>query len=329
MALSQLNDKNVTSTDDIMEAIHVWLTTTITNTWNSVDGLDLVGNTLDLDTGTCFVQFSWDTATIDFSQSVSSLTPVALGAEAGDVGRDSRAEFPAAVTQAELWGFTNDTATAGDQYAHFVVEFNKDGRFIHFGFGHVPAADKYFPWSGGAYKYGGEWEELSQGDEPWSLSHRIGLDGMPTNTTINVATMLATGIRDQPASSKAGMFSEASVATVNAFVDADTDPLTCWFGFTRYGPWVSMALFQRVSPNNSAIHLIPIVIGQRVSNAAYMPMGEQPDTKICNIGNIQPKDSITFDSETYQFFPWAQKLTLLSDQNIEASRNGGIAYRTA
>lgn len=327
--MATLNDNNITSTDDLMTAIHTWLTSTLTNTWNSVDGIDTGANTLDLDIGNLFVQFSWTTSRVDMSQSTASSTPVTFDGEAGNVGHTSEAFFPIVVTSAELWGFANDTATTTDRYAHFVVEFNKDGRYIHFGFGQIDTADKFWAWTGGAYKYGGEWDILTGGFEPWSGLHRFLLDSLPTNTaaTANLATMRVEDLAGQPVTSKYGVFSEGSTTTIEGLTDDDGDALCALHGMSRYGPWVAMASFQRGSPNNAAIHLIPVMVGFRDTGANYMPLGRMPDVRICNIGNIQPKDQLTFDSETWQFFPWGQKLTLTSDQDILATRHGGVAYK--
>lgn len=326
--MATLNDKNISSTDDLMTAIHTWLTSTLTNTWTD-NGINTTTDVAGLSIGNLFVQFSWVAARIDMSQSTASGGTAVFDAETGNVGHTSEALFPVNITNAELWGFANDTATTTDRYAHFVVEFNKDGRYVHFGFGQMDTADKFFSWSGGAYKYGGEWDILTTGDEPWSTAHRFLLDSLPiqTSPTSNLATMRMANIRGQQAAGVWGIFSEGSTTAIEALLDDAGNELSSCFGMSRYGPFVSIAAFQDSSPSAASVPLVPIVVGFRDTAVAYMPLGRMPDVRICNIGNIQPRQQLTFDSETWQFFPWGQKLTLLSDQDQIATRNGGVAYK--
>jgi len=324
-----LHDRNIASTDALMTAVHDWLTgISFTNPWTD-NGIDTGTNVAGLSIGNLFVQFSWTGAQIDMSQSTATSATAVFDSETGNVGFNSEVVFPATVTSAELWGFANDSATATDRYAHFVVEFNKDGRYIHFGFGQIAAADKFWSWTGGAYKYGGEWTEATVGWQPWNTSHRFLLDGLHTSTgsTANIATMRLTGVAGQDATSLWSIFTLATPSTVEAIDDDAGNPLSALFGGSRFGPWLSLASFQRQSTNNAAIHLMPIVVAYRDDTLTYMPLGRMSDTRIANIGNIQPKDQITFDGDTWQFFPWAQKLTLTSDGSVPASRNAGVAYK--
>ncbi len=326
--MAVLIDLNISSTDDMMTAIHTFLTSTLTNTWTD-NGINTGTNVAGLSIGNLFVQFSWTGSRIDMSQSTATVATAVFDSEVGNVGHTSEALFPITVTSAELKVFANDTATTTDRYAHCVVEFNKDGRFIHFGFGQVDTADKFFAWSGGAYKYGGEYDEPTFGHQPYALNHRILIDGLDVQIADNqnLSTIRIDNVEGQPASSVWGVFSLGTIATLEALLDDAGNPLSAMAGMSRFGPIISMSSFQRQSTNNAAIHLIPILLARRETTTNWMPLGQMPDVRVCNIGNIQPKQQLTFDTETWEFYPWYQKLTLTSDQNIGASRNAGIAYK--
>ncbi len=325
--MAVLNDANIKSTDDIMSAIHTFLTSTLTNTWNSVDGIDTGANTMDLDTGNLFLQFTWDGDDINISQSTGSSTPVNFGAEVGDSGFNSNVDFPLVVTNAEIWVFANDVAAAADRYAYCVIEFNRDGRYLHFPIGgQMRDSDKFFVWAGGAFKCGAAFDILTNGHLPWSSTHRGPLLDSTHGTTTNLATMRADTLRGQIAASKWMALTEANPTTIDDTNDGDGDPVSTARCFGRYGPAPSMATFQRGSPNTASVNLIPLLVCFSPSNLQYMPLGNLPDVRVCNIGSIQPKEQITIGSDTWKFFPWGQKLTLLSDQDELATRNSGIAY---
>jgi len=255
------NDATIASTDELMSFIHTTLTSTISNTWNSVDGIDTGANTLDLDTGNLFVQFTWDGDSIQISQSTASSSPVSFGGETGDASFDSEVVFPVTVTNAECWIVLNDTATATDRYAYIVVEFNRDGRYIHFGFGNIPAANKYFSWTGGAFKYGAEFNLTSQGDNPISTAHRGPLmDSLHTVTgsSNNLPTMRATGLRGQIVGSKWLAFTLGNPTNVDNTNDGDGDAVSTGRSMVRWGLDPAMASFQQGSANSSLINRIPI-----------------------------------------------------------------------
>lgn len=325
--MAVLNTASISSTDDIMQAIYDFLTITLTNNWTG-NTINTTTNVAGVSTGNLFVQFSWTGTTISISQSTATSTPAVFGGETGDSSFDSEAVFPITVTDAELWVFANETATATDRYAHCVVEFNRDGRYLHFGFGHIRAADKYFSWSGGAYKYGGEFNLSSNGDEPWSSNHRGPfLDSTHTVTgpTQNLPTMRADTLHNQDAASKWLAFTQGNPTVVDNTNDADGDPVNTGRAFGRYGPAPTMALFQDGSANSASINLIPILVCFSESDTLYMPLGNMPDVRVCNIGTIQPKDQITIGSDTWQFFPWGQKFVSVSP-TVLGTRNMGCAY---
>jgi hypothetical protein len=326
--MTVLNDQGISSTDDIMAAIHTFLTSTLTNTWNSVDGIDLPGNTLDLDIGDLFVQYQWAGDQIDMSQSTASSTPVSFGGEAGDSSFDSNVDFPLTISDAQLWVFANDVATATDRYAHCIVEFNRDGRYMHFGFGQIRDADKWFTWAGGAYKYGAEFNLTSNGDEPWSINHRgpwLDSAHVATAASGNLATMRATLLRNQITNSKWLAFSEGNPATIDNVLDGDAIAVSTGRAFGRYGGGPSLASFQRGAANAASINMIPILTTFSVSSNLYMPLGTMPDVRFVNMGNIQPQEQKVIGSDTWQFFPWGQKLSSV-DPTVLGTRNAGCAY---
>ncbi len=323
-----LHDTNITSMGDVMQAIHDHLITTLSpNNWNTNNGI--VGSTLDLDAGVAgglFVQFTWTTTTITISQSRT------FGGS-DDSTYDSDAISPNVVTDAELWVFANDTATPADRYAHCVLEFNRDGRFIHFGFGQMKSFtgtndDKFFDWSGGAYKYGADITSGADDNDPTSTLHRGPLiDSLHTQTATgqNLSTMLANGLRDQNAASNWLAFTEGNPTTVATNNDQESNPMSTGRAFSRYGPGPSMSLFQRGNPNSASVNLVPILVCFSNADLEYMPLGNMPDVRLVNIGNIQPKEQITLGSNDWQFFPWGQKL-VSADVTVIATKNFGIAY---
>jgi len=329
MALLTFNDRTISSTLDIMTTIHGWLTGLATDPWNSVDGI--VGSQVDLDLNNCYVQFTWTTSDITIFQSLSSATTITPGSESGDVGFDSLVDSPVVITDAELWGFVSEHATEG--FAHFVLEYNKDGQYIHFGWGNEPAADKFFTWTGGAYKYGYHWDVgVGNAFLPGDTAHRTCIDSNHTSsaqsTAGNLATMTASGLRGQDVNSAYLAFTSVAIANITSKNDANADPISAGFSYARGGPWLHNAIHVPVSPNNASINLLPIVFGYRPADNDILPLGRVPNIRSCNIADIQPKEQLTFDGETWQFFPWAQKLTLTSG-TTPASRNAGLAYRVS
>lgn len=321
----------VTSMRSLVDAINLLLGTTLTNNW-TVDSAPTGTTTGDAawTTGDLSIQVNWTTETILLiHQSLSWLTPNNPGDEAGDSNHTSEAHFFGInLTNAEFWGFANDTATATDRYFYGIVEFNRDGRYIHFGFGHLEKL--YGVWTGGAFKYGGEWSSVtSEVQLPWAPGHRLLLDsntlGTPTPTT-NSATMRASGIIDQPTNHDYLVFSESiSLPSTN---DANGNPLGRADGWSRNGPWQNALLHIRGNPNNAFIPFIPIQVNARTggSTSVRRPLGRMRDVRICNIGNIQPKAVITLGADDYRFFPYSSKVTD-PGAGIMASRNGGVAYR--
>ncbi len=320
------NDSSITSMTSLMASINTFLTTSggIGATFEWDEDITPTGSAAAFSTGDLFVQFGWTTTTLTIFQSESH-DGSAGGANPGDVSYDSEAIFPVAPTNAELWVFANETTTATDRYAHCVVEFNNDGRFLHFGFGQMRTADKFFGWSGGAYKYG--WEvSAADANDPINGFHRFPLlDSLHIGTTTaqNLATMRASGLRGQDATSDYLGFTSSGTALPTD--DSNGNPVSTGRSFGRYGPGPDLATFQDGSPNTATVNLIPQLVCYSPSNLLYMPLGNMPDVRICNIGNIQPREQRTIGSDTWQFFPSGRKLVSATGTDL-ATRNAGIAY---
>lgn len=331
------NDKNITSTDDLVSSIHTFLTTGMTFNWTS-RGIALGSNTAGLSadtslTGQLNIQFTWtSTTTLNIFQSLETLMTAVPGSEVGDATIISKVIFPITVANAELWVFANDTTTAADRYAHCVVEFNKDGRFFHFGFGQMRTGtvDKSFPWIGGAYKYGMQLITTSTAWQPWNTSHQgplLDSKRAIVGAGANIGTMRASGLRDQSTNSVYLGFSSRTNGGLGVN-DSNSNPLDLGRCFVRYGPGPAMASFQRGSPNSANVFLIPLQMcfSPETSRAQTMPLGNMPDIRMCNIGNIQPKAEHIIGSGTWKFYPFYRKLTTTSGTEL-ASRNFGIAYK--
>lgn len=318
---------NITSMRDLIDEIDSFLvaegftqdsaptgTTTGTAAW-SID--------------TLFIQVEWSSEnSFIIHQSTGYTGPISPGNHAGDSNFPSPVEFFGIdITNARLWGFSNDAALAdGVRVANFTVEFNSDGRFAHFGWGVSP--EKYNDWTGGAYKYGFQWSSGNPAsEEPFNTGHRLLLDSVPAGVApgSDLQTIRASGLPDQSASGDWLVFtsSDSSVTTT----DANGNGVDKCYGFTRHGPWPAALLHIRGNPSNAWIPKIPIEIAYK-SNAqdtrAY-PLGRMRNIFVCNIGNFQPREIVNLGGQDYQVFPWAQKLTE-PGAGIMASRNAGIMH---
>lgn len=321
----------VTSMRDLMDAINTFLGTTLTNNW-TVDSAPTGTTTGDAawSTGDLFVQVEWSNEDIaTCHQSLGYTGPNDPGNETGDSNFPSDWDFfNVNLTNAEFWGFANDTATATDRYFYGVVEFARDGRFIHFGFGHLEKL--YGTWTGGAFKYGGEWDSGSSSVQlPWAPSHRVLMDSCNTQSltsATNRATMRASGLINQATNGDWLAAGDATSAPSQTDANGNgIERMDCW---SRNGPHHTAILNIRGNPNNAFIPFIPIQVNYRRggSSATRRPLGRMRDVRICNIGNIQPKEIITLGSSDWQFFPYSSKVTN-PGAGIMASRNGGVAYR--
>ncbi len=330
------NDNTITSMDSLVSSIHTFLTAgSMANDWTS-RGINTGTNVAGLSAenvlnGQLNIQFTWTgTTTLNIYQSLETIATAVPGSEVGDATIISKAVFPVTVTNAELWIFANDTATVGDRYAHCVLEFNKDGRFIHFGFGQMRAADKFFAWTGGAYKYGMELNTSASAWQPWFASHQGPLLDSKRDAGgggSNLATMRASVLRAQSTNSVYLGFSGRTTSGLSVN-DSNGNPLDLGRCFVRYGPAPAMASFHRGSPNSANVFLIPLMMcySPETARTQTMPLGNMPDIRMCNIGNIQPKETITIGSGTWQFFPMYRKVTVTSGTEM-GSRNFGIAYK--
>lgn len=324
--IATLNDNAIANILELWQSINTFLSA---NGWTVDEAAAGSASSGDAaySRGDCHVQIGWDTTNhFDIHQSTSFTAPLVLGGEPGDSGFSSRVDIGAPVislTQAEVWGYTNaDTAAATDSYARFVVEFNRDGRYIHFGFGHLL---KYNDWTGGAYKYGWTWATGTAAAQPWTGANRILLDSNHANTTEaqNLGTIRASGLVDQDAASNWLGVTNSNSSLGN---DTDGDPVGRAEAYSRHGPWPILMLDFRGNPNNAFLPLIPVQIAIHRDSTSRRMLGEMRDVGVCNIGNIQPKQVITLGGDTYRFFPWGQKLTN-GGSDVIASRNAGIWYR--
>lgn len=237
--------------------------------------------------------------------------------------------YIASITNAEIWGYANNHANEDRRYAHFAVEFNRDGRFAHFGFGHIDPTKKRNSWAGGAYVYGWNWDTAGNAEnEPWAAGHKILLDGNHTNSsnTNNVGSLTVRNFLNQPAGGQFGVMTNATAVPSNDVAGLGVMKIA---GYSRFGPEVTSNLHIRGTPNNAHFPLVRINLaahGSTGSSTVRHPLGYMPDIFVCNIGNIQPKDIVVIGGTSYQFFPWSQKLSTLT-AGVPASRHAGIAYQ--
>lgn len=334
--MAYLNDKTITTMRSLFDAIDTFLTTAGWTQDVAPNGTTIGDAAWSIGSpGECFVQVGWDTENhFDIYQSTGYSGPLSLGNEPGDSSHPSVCRFHNGATDldlanAELWGFTNagEVGVTNDEfYAYFVLEYNRDGRYCHFGFGH---ASKYSTWDGGAFSYGWDWSTSStQEGEPWGSNHRVLLDSnhQGVSTTTHGGTMTIRNMDGQPASGAWAILTNATTAPATA--DDDGNSLMKVEGYTRHGPWPSALLHVRGNPNNAFIPIIPIELaahGSTGSTTVRYMLGKMPDVGVCNIGNIQPKEQIVLGGDTWMFFPWGAKL-LNPGTDIMGSRNAGIAY---
>lgn len=331
-----LNDATITTVREIADAIDTFLTangfvqevapngtTTGDASWSAATG-----------SGELYVQMAWDSQThFDLYQSTSD-DGSAPGSNPGDSSHPSTVFFnngstDLSISNAELWGFTNGDVAADDSeiYAYFVLEYNRDGRYAHFGFGHL---EKYSTWDGGAFKYGWDWSVTGSAEqEPWNAGHRVLMDGNHTGNApaSNLSTMTIRNMDGQPASGDWAVITNATSAP--GTTDGNGNSVMKCEGYVRHGPWPTHMLHLRGNPNNAFVPIIPVEIaahtGTGNTTTRYM-LGKMPEIGVCNIGNIQPKEQITLGGVTWQFFPWGSKQTN-AGTDVIASRNAGIAYR--
>lgn len=323
--MAQFTDNTISSVADLMTAIGTFMTGTAGFTQDEAPPASGNGQA-GWHIGDLFIQTIWTTQnSFTIHQSTGAgIAPLSPGNEAGDSSHPADVDlFGVSLTQGQVWGFTNgDTAPDNQTYAHFVLEFNRDGRFAHFGWGHI--VDKYGNWTGGAYKYGFVWNSAAA-DDPSGANHRLLLDSNHSGTTpaADLATMRISGHPAQAAGSKWAVFTSSAAAI--GTTDQEGQTVHKAHGYTRHGPWPETFLNFRGNPNNASILHIPVEIAIHNTSTSQELLGRMPAISIVNIGNIQPKDLITLGSKTYRFFPWASKQTN-AGAGVMASRHGGIAY---
>lgn len=319
-------DLNISSMRDLVDAIDAFLST---EGWtqDSAPTGTTTGNA-SWSIGDCYVQVEWsaeDELTIHQSTGYAAAGP---GSETGDSQFPSSLDtFSIPITNGSLWSFGPGSGTTDtEQYAHFALEFNSDGRFAHFGFGHANPDNSGYGTL--AYKYGWQWSATATpAQEPWNANHRVLLDSNHNGTSpaTNLATIRATGLPDQKASGKWLAFtsSDGNITTT----DIDGAGLDKALGWARHGIGPYALLWLRGNPNDAHIPLIPVEILYKAEAADTIrrPLGRMRDVFVCNIGNIQPREVLNLGGTNYRFFPWGQKLTN-PGSGIIGSRNAGIAY---
>lgn len=270
--------------------------------------------------GEIFVEVSWTTQSIlEIRQGIGY-----SGGLTQSAGYNTELDlFGVSLTNGQLYGFANNAGTATERYAHFVLEFNRDGRYAHFGFEHV---EKYGTWDGGALVYGWEWSGGAAAQDPGDANHRVLADGNHTGTanTVNLATMRLRNFLQQPANSE---YACITSGTATPTADTGGDPVWKVEGYSRHGPWPQALLHVRGNPNNAWIPLIPVQLAVHGTAATRRRLiGRMRDVRVCNIGDVQPADVLNVGGVDWQFFPWGQKLTN-PGSGVIGSRNFGVAYR--
>jgi hypothetical protein len=334
--MATLQDDTITSVRDIADAIDTFLTGSAGFTQDSAPTGTASGNaawnaaSAGSNTGELWLAMEWAAeTTFDLHHAQGYSAPLSPGSEPGDSNHPKEVSFfGTTLSNAELFGFANNATNENERYAHFVIEFNRDGRFIHFGFGHIKPADKLGGWDGGAYVYGGEWGTGSVSYNPADQAHRLLLDSnhVQVGTTLDIATMSCRNHWNGTALSEYVGFTNTTSGSLGN--DANGDPIDRAEGYARYGPWPAGLINYPGNPNNAMIPLIPVELAHRGSLSATQRvlMARMPDIAICNIRDIQPKQQITIGSDTWMFFPWAQKL-VSTTSGVMASRNAGVAYK--
>jgi hypothetical protein len=202
-----------------------------------------------------------------------------------------------------------------DVYIHVVVEATADV-FKHFGMGTLV---KTGDWTGGEYAYGHY--DVSATSARITTNTFL-LDGIynETNATskMRAATLHVEGLPAQGGTGKWGQVTGSSVAPGND--TAGVLRVSIHGGF-RGGPTATP--FGRFAAGlaSGEIPMYPIeVYYWDITNARAYYLGYMPDVRGVNIKNFAARQVVTIGSDQWYFFPSAQKVT-------GVTQNQGIAYR--
>jgi len=335
--MATFNDASITNVRELVDAIDNFLTVSAGFTqdkapigagsgsaaWNAASAVG--------DTGELWVQVDWDAEThIDLFQS-EGWSNLGGGDEDNDTNYPKVIDFfGVTLTSAEIWGFANNATKENERYAHFVVEFNRDGRFVHFGFGHIPPTLKVGSWNGGAYCCGGFWSGGANSYKPTAQGHKLWLDSnhVQVATSSFQPTMTLRDHNDEDnANTRYGVCSNSpTTATSN---DQDGNNTQKIIGMSRFGMWPQALLNFPGNPNNAFIGMIPIQVWHRADfndDENISELCSMADIAVCNISAIQPKEILNIGGTNWRFFPWAQKI-VSTTSGVMASKNAGVAYK--
>lgn len=215
------------------------------------------------------------------------------------------------------WFFENDASPA---YLHVVVEITADV-YRHFGFGEM---DKVGTWTGGEYCYG----HFQAGNSPITTLTSCHMDGgfgdTDTGDFRKASTIHLEGLPAQDGSSKWG---QVWGRTGQAIPDdtAGNPKVQCFGGF-RSGPIARhFGVMKPAGTQTGSVPMYPFGMWYRdTTNEHVYFLGWIEDVRGVNIGNFAPAQEVVIGSDTWVFFPMAQKTT---DNVVNRTYNSGIAYK--
>ncbi len=312
----------VTTQESLAQAVDTVLTDGAAGGLNwTQDELDLVNDEAGWNDGTNYWQMDWDnSADIRTYQSTAwDGAGTAPGSHTGDSGSDHTTN---AIGNAMVayHAFTNNQV--GVDYAHFVVEYETD-HYRHFGFGLI---DKFGGWTGGAYCYGGRWDQGGGIDTPNGGSHSVLFDGGLSITVDNATIkMVGTEWPNAPTNCIWGTSTSTGGGLGN---DGDGDGRYRCQGASRRSMYSE---FYLVKPDAASEYVPggPVVIIAKDDTGTFpvwMKMGAMPNVFVGNMENFAAEAVKDFGGQDWMVFPFIRDAYTVSS-GVEQSGNGGIWYR--
>ena len=361
--MALFTNQQTTNLADLMTKLDTFLTTGGAGNpgWTAED-VDGLGNSLDTSTGEwaisisdgtedCEIAAQWDTGSpnnLGLYQYFSGSGPGNYNnanspwAQTGDSGNGAASTADATLgtgrhapitnTPTQFWCFAGDTS-AGEYYAHVVVELSNGLDYVHFGFG---IAEKTNDFTGGAYCYGYRWSNISA----TNVENTILLDGLANGSAPGpdmedyVATIHLEGMTDSPASGLWAVWMGSQGATAlgqdRQAVPVDRIHVIGGHRSSTHANFFGVlagSIVQGLVPTYPIVgaHFDRDVSGSSTqANSLAAPMFIMKDVRAFNMRNFAPGQTITIGSDTWHVFPTKR---FGASSNHPESGHAGILYK--
>lgn len=317
--------------EDLISKVDTFM---VANGWTQ-DQLDTGANQAAWSKNSVFVSVAWATTASTGEMSIHQATGYSGGNRPGTHTGDSGNGYNTGASPTEVniltergvQGIGNGPfpsyhifeQDSGPAHVYVVVEISSE-IFRHFGWGE---ADKTGDWSGGEFAYGSRHTVSSA----VSNSNVCLLDGLFLDTSgeneRRAATMRISGMPNQPGGSVWGQVWGADGSTIPDDT-ASNAKINIQGGF-RSGPIARALGWVKAGTTSGLIPGYPIALwwNDEVNDFVYF-LGYMANVRGVNIETIAPGQEVVIGSDTWVFFPTAQK-TLVTGSN--RSYHQGLMYK--